>query len=390
MTTEPAPATPSLLRTLNDRAALDLLLLRGPLSRTQLGALTGLSKPTCGQLLTRLSQAGLVRSVGHSTGSPGPAAELFEVDPTAGRAGALDVRPGRVTAAVVDLHGNELGRAVVKVTRRGPDAVGSVTRALDSAAAAAGTTRADLDAVVAGTPGSFDPETGELRYAKHLLGWHEPGLVDRLRSAVGVPFALENDVNLVALAERRAGAGRDVEDFFLLWNDDGFGAAVVLGGRLHQGASGGAGEVSFLPVPGAPLVRHVTRSNTGGFVKLAGSPAVLELAEEHGIPGRTAPAVVARAAAEPAAAEFLDELAERLATGLAAVIAVLDPQAVVLSGSILAAGGEPLRTSVERKLGDLAMTVPLVRTGLVVEDPVLTGAQHAALDAARDAVFASR
>ena len=67
------PGTPSLLRGINDRAALDLLLEHGPLSRSQLGELTGLSKPTAAQLLTRLAEAGLVITSGNTHGGPGRA-----------------------------------------------------------------------------------------------------------------------------------------------------------------------------------------------------------------------------------------------------------------------------------------------------------------------------
>ena len=78
------PGTPSLLRGINDRAALDLLLEHGPLSRTRLGELTGLSKPTASQLLSRLADAGLVVTSGNSQGGPGPRAQLYAVNPARG------------------------------------------------------------------------------------------------------------------------------------------------------------------------------------------------------------------------------------------------------------------------------------------------------------------
>ena len=75
------PGTPRMLRGINDRAALDLLLEHGPLSRTRLGELTGLSKPTASQLLTRLEAAGLVVASGSTRGGPGPRAQLYAVNP---------------------------------------------------------------------------------------------------------------------------------------------------------------------------------------------------------------------------------------------------------------------------------------------------------------------
>src|SRR4051794_34760700 len=99
------PGTPRLLRGINDRAALDLLLQHGPLSRSRLGELTGLSKPTASQLLTRLERAGLVITSGVIAGRPGPAARLYEVNPRAAYVAALDVTPLRILAGVADVTG---------------------------------------------------------------------------------------------------------------------------------------------------------------------------------------------------------------------------------------------------------------------------------------------
>lgn len=72
---------------MNDRAALDLLLAHGPLSRTRIGKLTGLSKPTASQLLARLEAAGLVVATGTTEGRPGPNAQLYAVNARAAYAG---------------------------------------------------------------------------------------------------------------------------------------------------------------------------------------------------------------------------------------------------------------------------------------------------------------
>ncbi|MEH6379076.1 helix-turn-helix domain-containing protein, partial [Streptomyces sp. KLMMK] len=92
------PGTPRVLRAMNDRAALELLVAHGPLTRTRLGELTGLSKPTAAQLLTRLEAAGLVRRTGSVTGRPGPSAGLYEVDPGIAHVAALSAGPEGVTA----------------------------------------------------------------------------------------------------------------------------------------------------------------------------------------------------------------------------------------------------------------------------------------------------
>ncbi len=400
------PGTPSLLRAMNDRAALELLLTHGPLSRTRIGHLTGLSKPTASQLLARLEAVGLVVATGTDGGRPGPSAQLYAINPRAAYVGGLDVTPERVLAAVADLTGTVVATHEVPYTE-GAEAVTQVTEALGGAARAAGLDRTDLRRVVIGTPGAFDPQTGRLRYASHLPGWHSPTLLEELAAALPMPVEYENDVNLAAVAEQRLGAARGHEDFVLLWNEEGLGAALVLGGRLHRGWTGGAGEVGFLPVPGRPLVRQVTRANSGGYQELAGVEGLPRLAAELGVepadvpgaPGTAgaphgpevaaAVALLARAAAAPEGAQlkFLQSYATALATGLASVVAVLDPEIVVLSGAAISAGGEPLRALLEAELAELAPSRPRLVPGEVRERPVLHGALESALAATRDEVF---
>lgn len=401
--------TPRVLRAMNDRAALDLLLEHGPLSRTRLGKLTGLSKPTASQLLARLEAAGLVKATGTGTdgtgpdtpgaGRPGPNAQLYTVDPTAAYAAGLDVTPERVLAAVADITGRTVGEHAVPTPGRRPaePVVRQVTTALDGAVKAAGLVRSDVHRLVIGTPGAFDPNTGRLRYASHLPGWHSPALLGELAAALPMPVEYENDVNLAALAEQRLGAARGHEDFVLLWNEGGLGAAVVLGGRLHRGFTGGAGEVGFLPVPGVPLVRQVTKANSGGYQELAGAQVIPRLARELGISpipegpyAEVAAELVARAAAgidSGAHRRLLATYATGLATGIASLVAVLDPELVVLSGTALTAGGEPLRALVEAELAELAASRPRLVLGDVREHPVLRGALESALAATRDEVF---
>ncbi|GHD99055.1 ROK family transcriptional regulator [Streptomyces alanosinicus] len=392
------PGTPRVLRAMNDRAALDLLLEHGPLSRTRIGKLTGLSKPTASQLLARLEAAGLVRVTGTSEGRPGPGAQLYAVHPGAAYAAGLDVAPHRIRAAVADITGRTVGEYELPTPGRHPagPVVQQVTDALDAAVKAAGLARSDVHRLVIGTPGAFDPTTGRLRYASHLPGWHSPSLLDELAAALPMPVEYENDVNLVALAEQRLGAAKGHGDFVLLWSQEGLGAALVLGGRLHRGWTGGAGEVGFLPVPGTPLVRQVTKANSGGYQELAGSQAVPKLARELGIEDlpsgpytEVAAELVARAADHTSGPyrELLQTYATRLATGLASLVSVLDPELVVLSGSALTAGGERLRALVQAELEELAAARPRLVVGNVQEHPVLRGALESALVTTRDEVF---
>ncbi|MEU1662670.1 ROK family transcriptional regulator [Streptomyces sparsogenes] len=390
------PGTPRVLRAMNDRAALELLVAHGPLTRTRLGELTGLSKPTASQLLTRLEAAGLVRTTGNVTGRPGPNAQLYEINPAAAHVAALSVDQEGITAAVADITGRILGEHRVNADATAESVRNRtgelVAEAVDGALAAAGLTRDELRQTVIGTPGALDPRTGVLRYAPHLPGWQSRTMRDELAEVLGTPLVIENDVNLAAVAEQHHGTAQDFDDFALVWADEGVGAAIVLGGTLLRGATGGAGEIGYMPLPGAPLARgdhSAARPDAGGgFQKLVGSPAVVELAREYGIEAPTAPEALATALRTPGAGDaVLTELARRLATGLASVVAVVDPELVVLSGQVAQAGGERLRDLVEAEMTGLALPRPLLRISAIEGDPILIGALQTALADARHTVF---
>jgi predicted NBD/HSP70 family sugar kinase len=298
------PASPSTARAINDRLALSLLQQEGPLTAGRLKQLTGLSRPTVADLVERLSAAGLITVVGESGEQRrGPNARLYGIVADRAHLAALDVRTGGVVVLVSDLVGRVLAEASVPIggdTGTGP-AVEQAVAAVERTAKEAGADR--LHTVGIGAPGLIDPATGDLRDSGGLPAWHRSlatALHDRLP---GARVTVENETNLAALAEQREGAARDRDTFVLLWLGHGVGAAVVLDGTLRRGASGGTGEIGFLPVPGTATLPSA-RDCDGGFHSLAGASAIGALAAEHGLPvppamdGPGAAAVVERAVGE--------------------------------------------------------------------------------------------
>lgn len=392
----PTPGTPSLLRAINDRAALQALLERGPLTRPEIGTLTGLSKPTASQLLARLQEAGLVVLDGIREGMPGRTAEVYRINPAAAHVGALDVTPDRIEATVADITGTVVGTYTLPTPRR-PS--GELVERLRAALDGANTPGARLRQVVIGVQAAIDPSTGRLGYAtaKDMPGWQIADLVPTLTAGLGIPVAVENNVNLVALAEQAHGAAHGHPDFVLLWADEGLGSAIVLGGRMHRGATGGAGEVGYMPTPGAPTAREAGRYANHGYQALTGGPAVLKLLRSYGVRGTDFRQAIAHAvrAAEGSGAKAEDaraglrDIAARIAIGLAAITSVIDPGLVVLTGGIVLTGGETLRELIEHELHALTIPRPQLRLSTVEGNPVLAGALDLALDTTRDEVFSS-
>ncbi|MFI6723707.1 ROK family protein [Streptomyces atratus] len=391
------PASPSTARAINDRLALRLLQQDGPLTATQLKTLTGLSRPTVADLVERLQGAGLIRVVGEAGSERrGPNARLYGIAADRAHLAALDVRTGSVAVVVADLLGATLAEATLPI---GSDtdteaAAEQAAALLERTAREAGA--APLHSVGVGAPGLIDPVTGELRDTTGLPAWHRR-LVRVLQQRLPATVLVENETNLAAVAEQRIGAARDRDTFVLFWLGHGVGAAVMLDGKLRRGASGGAGEIGFLPVPGTIGTPSAVNCD-GGFHSLVGSAPVCELAAAHGIyvpPGAAegdkepgaASAVRAALAGEGESEAFLGTLAERLALGAAAIASVLDPGCVLLAGEVGHAGGDALAARVEERLAMMSPLRTEVRAGRLGGAAVLRGALLAAREAAQDELF---
>ncbi|MFG1696482.1 ROK family protein [Nonomuraea sp. NPDC049309] len=391
---ERRPGVPRLLREINDRAALELLLETGPMTRGQIGDLTGLSKVTASQTLARLEERGLVEVVGTQAGGRGPNAALYSVIPSSAYVAGLEVGPELISAAVADIHGRTVSEVTVE-PGADDDPVPVVHDAIVKACRGAKLSLSKLRGIVIGTPGVVDPRSGDVRFSFDLPGWHE-GIHEALAGDLRRKVTIENDVNLAAIAERHDGAAKGLDDFVLLWASRGLGLAVMLGGRLHRGRSGSAGEIGYLPVPGVPLPEDIRTapgrlpSLAGGLQSLVSAEAVTELARGYGFAAGSATECVKVAVAAGAEGEpLLDEIAHRLALGVAAVCVILDPGLVVLAGEVGHAGGEALTSRVEEAVARICPVRPQVVTTAVKDgNPVRRGAVLAALEEAREELLA--
>ncbi|MDS1271683.1 ROK family transcriptional regulator [Lipingzhangella sp. LS1_29] len=404
------PGTPRLLRQLNDRAALELLMSTGPLTRTQLGQATGLSKVTASQLLSRLQERELVHIVGAQAGGRGPNAALYDVVPSSAYVAGLDVGPTevtaegpqQVTAAIADITGQVVTESTIDLAGES-DPVSAVHTTVMRLVERAEVPLDRLRAFVIGTPGVVDPRTGDIRFSFNLPSWHE-GVLELLRADLQRSVIIENDVNLAAFAERSLGAARNTDDFVLLWIGAGVGMAIMLGGQLHRGHAGGAGEIGWLPVPGAPLPEEVglpegyhghgepaPHPALGyGLQSLIGARATCALAAEHGLPSDSVSVAFTAARSGTDGGEaFLDEMSRRIARAVTAVSVILDPGLIVLGADVVRAGGDDLAQRIRQETRRLGLEAPDIQLSQVDGNPVLRGAVLSALDAAREELFST-
>jgi predicted NBD/HSP70 family sugar kinase len=372
--TDTVAGTPALMRAINDRAALAVLLERQPLSRNQLSELSDVSKPTASQIVRRLEGAGLIESVGHVAGTSGPATALYGVRARRVLGVAIDVQSDAVRSVPVDAVG---GAYTVAETRRpsgggARTAADEVRQAVELACATNGIEVGAVAAVVVGLQASVSPRTDELLLPYALPGWPTRGTRASLETLLPWSVELANDANLAAVAERVAGAGRSAQSFALLWLGIGLGFAVDVDGALLHGARGAAGEIGTLTVSTHSLLDGPSVARLDDLLDWS----VLEdLATRHGITGFSIDDAARTLATHPSRDAFFADLAPRVALAVPPAIAILDPERVILGGPIGTAGGDRLASLVRDLLPGRATTTEIVGATVTAE-PVLTGARH--------------
>jgi predicted NBD/HSP70 family sugar kinase len=376
-------AGPRLIRAINEQVVLDHIRRSGPVSRTELARLSGLSKPTVFAALSTIERAGLVHATGQRTGVPGPAAILYDVRPEAGFILGLDVGHEFLRGAVADLAGTVRSRLSVRTKAMG--AMARVQGLADLATkllGEAGISASQLAQTVLGSPGVYDPKREALTLTGRISGWDSPAVLAALRDEFGAELMIENDVDAAALAEREHGHGRDVESFAFVSVGTGIGMGLVIDGKLRHGFHGVAGEIAYLPFTEGSGSDDRDARKRGSFDASATAAAVVRAARRAGVRGASSAEKVFAAAArgDSVAAEIVAEQALLVAKAVCTVITVVDPEVIVLGGGIGQAPG--FLDAVVDRLRRLAPVMPEVKMSVLGADTVVAGCIAAGLDRA--------
>jgi len=378
--------SPRLLRNLNEKAVLERLLGEGPLTRMELEAFTGLSKPAMSELLRRLETSQLIRRDGQKAGTYGPKAGLWALEPSSSYVAGVSVTSHALDIAIADISGRIVTTLAEQRSASSRDPVGPVLlELLRHASGNVGLPITRLDQVVVGLPGIVDTETGHLRKGRQVPDWEGFDISAALRDALGHRHVLiENDVNLVTIEEGARGAAKGVNSVILFWIGEGVGGGLMLDGRLVRGSTGSAGELGGALVPDRPvdLVRPAT------VEELLSPDAIAELLRANGLPGEDVAAEIQVAAHDlRRQGKVIDDLAYRVSAALAGAIGILDPEMVVLAGDIGVAGGRALAQRVIATLSALPIAIPQIVPSAVGDYAVRAGAIELALEHTRERVF---
>jgi len=373
-------------------AILSVLFDSDPMTRPELAERTGFSRPTVAEAVRRLVDYGLLAETGVRRGGLGRVPTCYGIAGTAGYVIAVDIGGSNLRVAVADLTGT------VHVERRqatrgtGARQVAEQTaQMVRDAVRDTGSAFGPLRRVGVAAPGVIHAD-GRTMSTAHNLGDDGPfDLLTPLEAAVDAPVVLDNNVNLAALAERWRGHGAGVTTFAFLAVGAGIGMGLVHNGEILRGAHGAAGEVAYLPLPGA--VPHAERSGHGRelLAAEAGGYGMLAAVQAYRAWDGTRPSTVEElfdqsAGGNPAARELVGAEAHQLALTIASTCAVFDPELVVLGGGI---GSNPqLLPLVRKEIVALVPFPPRLESSALGGAASLTGALRIALDGAREGLAA--
>jgi glucokinase-like ROK family protein len=326
-------------------------------SRVAIARATSLTRPTVSQIVAELLELGLVHEAGPGESSGGKPPTLLNFTDDAFQIIALHLG-GRWTVGVVtDLRGRILTRASQPLDRRDSESVlDGLWTVLEELRQR---TARPLLGIGISAPGLVNHHTGVVQYSTHL-NWHDMPVIQRLaeRCTGDTPMYLENDTNLAALGERVFGVGDGVDNLVIVMvGSRGVGAGLIINGEIYHGTIGGAGEIGHSPVAGNGVVCMCGRR--GCLEAVSSGWALMGRASQAGLdyPGSRIrlgspngftidDLSAAVAVGEPAAEALAREAGHYLGLAVATLISTLNPQRVIIGGSV-AALGKPLFESLE-------------------------------------------
>jgi predicted NBD/HSP70 family sugar kinase len=382
---------PHPLRGLSEEEVLDVVLRDGPVTRPQIAHATGLSKATVGVAVERLQRAGVIATAGQLRGGRGRSPLAYEVPGTAGFVLGIDIGGARVRARAANISGAPIGSEEHETSHDGARAVSS--QVIEIAGRVVDRARASHERFLAAaisTPGVVDQvshRVTSLAYNVSPDGELDP--FGALRARFDVPLSIDNNVNLAALGESSEGLARGVRTFAYVSVGAGVGMGLVVDGEIVRGVRGAAGEIGYLPSGRDPYdKRHHLHGELEDEIGAAGILAALQARSR--CVARSPRSVhdvfeLAQLGDERAGA-VVDNVARHLGSAIASVIAVIDPELIVLGGGI---GSNPaLLGPVRATVAELVPLATRIETSMLGDQAALHGAVAVALREARVAIHA--
>ncbi len=381
-----------LVRRLNRDTILGLIRERGPISRTALARLAGLTPATAFSIVQELEQEGLVREKGIGPSQGGRRPMLFEFNPQSRAVIGVNIRSAQVLGVLTHLDAS-LRVTIARDYELEPnaDVVQLVKEVIHELMAASPLPPEKLIGIGVAVPGLVDVDRGVVVESRNW-GWEELPIREMLAQDFDLPIYIEEDDNALALGEWFFGAGQGVSNVVCVKIGRGLGAGIIVNGMLFRGPDNAAGEIAHILVdPEGPRCHC---GNYGCLDRLVSAPAIAERAIKGLKQGaasslrtrlgddldRVTVAMIAEAAnaGDRFACQVMEETGRYLGIGIATLVNLLNPDLVIIGGGVILAGA-PLLESVRHVVKLRALPVPGRRVQIV---PAKLGVEAPAIGAA--------
>jgi predicted NBD/HSP70 family sugar kinase len=367
------------LRRANRRLILGHLVADGPQSRAELSRASGLSATTVSSLVNEMLGSGQVRETTtgrpHKGGSGRPPVLVELATPPGGVVG-VDIGHGHVRVAAAGPIGDVLAEDVRRfdVDAAGPSTLDVAATMIRETLAAAGLDPHDVHGAGMCVPAPIDRETSMVSTGI-LPGWRGVNPAHELEQRIQAPVIVDNDANLGALAEVRHGAARGHQDVVYVKLASGVGSGLVLGGRVHRGATGMAGELGHVQIgEDGDVCRCGNRGCLETRVSARQLLASLQPAHDEEL---TIPRVLALDEARDAGVRrVLSDAGSTIGRALADLCNHLNPSMIVIGGPLGGAGSvvEGVRHAVDRYAQPATAEAVEVTSGELRERAEIMGA----------------
>ena len=361
---------------------------RETVSVSQLARQLGIQPPSLLAKLRPLVAKGfLVFSEGHAQ---------VGINPGFGQVVGIDLGGSHLHFALADFRGEILQESNVKIRPEdGPrKLIGEIVEAARALAATAG---GRLRALAIGVPSPVDAEHGVVAFAYNLPGWKNIHLARELEKKLRVPIFLENDANMAAIGEHWRGVAQGVDNFVFIAMGTGTGSGVFVEGRLYRGRTGSAGEVYRMNIDWPRWADDFGDSgHFESFVSGIGIAAEGRKALQPASSSGTSDLAAERDAyfvfeafrrGDPQAQSVLERIFTMLGVGISNVIAILDPDLIVLGGGIAKGAPEFMLSTVGKVVQHIYKeNAPPIKLSALEDKAQTFGAIRSALTLAQQAV----
>ncbi|HEV2373054.1 MAG TPA: ROK family transcriptional regulator [Streptosporangiaceae bacterium] len=365
------------LRKSNRSRALWQVFLNGPLTRQEVGNLSGLSAATVSNLVAALEAEGVVVEVGLEDSNGGRPRGLLQVNPGYGYVIGVDVGETAFLVELFDFRLQMRARhtSVTDMAVLDPeDAVSHITEGIDSVIAESGVDRRAILGVGVAVPGLVEHREDAVVQGQSV-GWHAVPLEAMLRTSTGLPILVDNGAKTLGQAEKWFGAARGTDNAVIVLLGIGVGTCIISNGEVYRGATSSAGEWGHTTVV---VGGRTCRCGAEGCLEAyVGAGAIAARYER--LKGRrvmTSPGELeARIAAiidtrdrDRAASQVLDETVTYLGAGIADLVNLFNPERVAVGGWLGQALSDALLPSVREAAQRRALRLPFSRVEIVKAD----------------------